>query len=556
MLVNLIQTFDESGRRWFAGENPEVSVDIANRWIADAKASADITLPQTPPGGLAITQAAAARSLLAAGSGQWTPASSTVVMASPPTIGAASAGNAATTIGAVDVQPWVQGAYNLFGGPWVSVAGAWFRCGYWSANTAVVGHGGVECILNTKDATGRFEFLMIGTAVATNIGARMLVKQSDGSWQRATAGVSLYPASADGILHRFVVTMGAAGKYTLRFDFSPAQGFGGIGLIPGDTLSATQPAAGRDLLVCDSYGGTISDSGGTYLIGADALGNKLRYRIQRDILVASAGGCGWVYKGGGALKKVNDYLAACITQAGPFENVIFGHGYNDIANAQLAADVATEATTAMQTVRSLLPNAGIRVLSPWKTAAATTTLARHYAIRDVLKTVCELFGGVFVDLSTKRNRVSPVLVQDTWSAQPTADVAASAVSIIVPNGPAPFISGGVAAARANWYAYVKDLADPTTSEVRKVTAMGSADPRTLTVAALTNAHAAASTVIAYCGPGTITGTGKQGTTAGDGNADWAIGTDGIHPTDAGHDLYADEISSETLYNLRVAAGLT
>lgn len=41
MLVNIIETFDEGGLRWFAGDNPDVARDVAARWIADGKATAD-----------------------------------------------------------------------------------------------------------------------------------------------------------------------------------------------------------------------------------------------------------------------------------------------------------------------------------------------------------------------------------------------------------------------------------------------------------------------------------------------------------------------------------
>lgn len=41
MLVNIIETFDEGGIRWFAGDNPDVARDVAARWIADGKATAD-----------------------------------------------------------------------------------------------------------------------------------------------------------------------------------------------------------------------------------------------------------------------------------------------------------------------------------------------------------------------------------------------------------------------------------------------------------------------------------------------------------------------------------
>lgn len=41
MLVKILQTFDTGARRLFAGENPDVSIDLARQWIANGYASAD-----------------------------------------------------------------------------------------------------------------------------------------------------------------------------------------------------------------------------------------------------------------------------------------------------------------------------------------------------------------------------------------------------------------------------------------------------------------------------------------------------------------------------------
>lgn len=68
-------------------------------------------------------------------------------------------------------------------------------------------------------------------------------------------------------------------------------------------------------------------------------------------------------------------------------------------------------------------------------------------------------------------------------------------------------------------------------------------------AALKVAAQAASNVQAFLDPyleGWITGTGKVGTTTGDGNSDVMISSDGIHPSQAGHDLYARRIANRVL----------
>lgn len=41
MLVNITEHFIESGREWQVGQNPDVPREVAARWIADGKATAD-----------------------------------------------------------------------------------------------------------------------------------------------------------------------------------------------------------------------------------------------------------------------------------------------------------------------------------------------------------------------------------------------------------------------------------------------------------------------------------------------------------------------------------
>ena len=78
--------------------------------------------------------------------------------------------------------------------------------------------------------------------------------------------------------------------------------------------------------------------------------------------------------------------------------------------------------------------------------------------------------------------VSPYTL-NYWQRLPSI---ATATSIQVQTGPSFYAGGGTQAGRTGWWVYI---ADGINSETRLVTNMGSADPRTLTVAALTYAHA-------------------------------------------------------------------
>ena len=66
------------------------------------------------------------------------------------------------------------------------------------------------------------------------------------------------------------------------------------------------------------------------------------------------------------------------------------------------------------------------------------------------------------------------------------------------------------------------------------------------------AAAAPRNVVGYIdsvGGSWITGTGKVGATAGDGNGDLLIANDGVHPSPAGHDYYARRIGQTILDTL-------
>lgn len=41
MLINITEYFIEAGREWHVGQNPDVPREVAARWIADGKATAD-----------------------------------------------------------------------------------------------------------------------------------------------------------------------------------------------------------------------------------------------------------------------------------------------------------------------------------------------------------------------------------------------------------------------------------------------------------------------------------------------------------------------------------
>lgn len=461
------------------------------------------------------------------------------VMAAPPTLSLGVA-NAATSIAtATDRLPDEAGAFTYLGGPFITQGGSFRIMGNWPSNTAIIGHGLVEFWADISEATGRFEVLIRGTTALANNGCRVAIQQKDGSWAYASAGASFAPGVSDNNTYRGLVTLGAAGLYKIRLEFAAANAFSGVAMLPADSCRATPKPRLRYLLVTDSYGTVVSDSG-TQMSSTDSFAAKLRWLTDYDIVVAAASACGWVQKSGGALLKVNEYLANCINkalEAGPLDGVIFAHGYNDYTGAQTAAAVISEVNTAISTCQQLLPNKALIAVSPWvvKTLGGAS-VQRVLEMRDAMKAAFLAAGGKFVDLlSLKPNEYVPA-----WQDAMLADSLAAATTIQVQTAPSLYGPSGTQAGRTGWWVYIQDGIN---SEMRQVSNMGTTDPRTLTVAALTYAHAAG-TPVYLAGPQYITGTGRQGATVGDGTADRYIGTDAVHPTVAGHAALARAVAGQ------------
>lgn len=84
MLVNIAEYFIESGREWQVGQNPDVPREVAARWIADGKATADTdgARNQSPVSGVAIT-VGSSRALTSADDGKIIECTTTVTLTVP-----------------------------------------------------------------------------------------------------------------------------------------------------------------------------------------------------------------------------------------------------------------------------------------------------------------------------------------------------------------------------------------------------------------------------------------------------------------------------------------
>lgn len=450
------------------------------------------------------------------------------LLASPPTVGALSAGGAATSlVGSVDILPDTPGAFHYFGGPIINEGGSYRVIGR-LPTASTTPHGGVECWVDLS-GSGQFEILIRQTSATATNGVRLAIQQSDRSWGYATAGVTYAPTSTGGAICRGLITMAAAGRYKIRLEFTAGAMFGGLAVLPADSVTATKKPRKRYFVIGDSYGQTVSDSG-TQFPGGDNWLNRLRYLTGYDFIASSIGATGYVADASGASVKFSAHLAADLAAVGgSVDGIIFAGGYNDYNTGGITtAATLAEVAVCMSLARQLLPSGEIIALAPWcVTTLGGASVSKALAVRDGIKSAVQAVGGKFLDLLTLP---AHEYAQSTWAATLNAATIVGATTMIVPTAPTPYGAAGTLAGRIGWWVTV---VDGDNSETRQVTSMGTSDPRTLTVAALTYAHAAGTPVV-FGGPQYITGTGKQGTTAGNGNADRYIGIDGTHPTVPGH----------------------
>lgn len=478
-------------------------------------------------GGLTNAKERAVDALLVSGAGIPGMPGRLPFVASPPPAVALSAAGAATGIaGSITILPDEPGAFSYFGGPNASEGGS-YRILNKPTTAGATAHGWVEFWLDTADATGRIELLLRGSIATATVGMRVAVQQAGGDWGYATAGVTFATGASNGLIYRGLVTLGAAGRYRLRVECSTSTHFAGVSIAATDTVAAVGKAPKRYMVFTDSCGNTISDSG-TFFEGGDNWINFLRYLTGYDLVCSSIGASGYTLAGSGV--KAADHLLADMAAAAPLDGVILAFGYNDYnTGGVVTADVATQVAACLALIRAYNPLLDVVVLSPWAVKGLhQSSVTRALGVRNVIKTAALAAGAKFLDLLSLP---VPLLNNAAWTDVTTSAITGgSSTTVTVGSAPEPFASGGTLAGRTGWYA---TIIDGDSTETRKVTSMGTTNPRTLTTAAWAFSHAAGVPIV-ISGPSCITGTGKQGTTVGDGNADRYVGPDGTHPTVAGH----------------------
>jgi hypothetical protein len=442
------------------------------------------------------------------------------VMVSPPTI---THGTSTLLAGSVVIPPWYSGAYTFTGG--VVAKGVTYPdyLGYGTqsmyTNTSA-SPWAAECDLDIVDATGRFEIQMKPNGTAA---VRIGVSANGGPMQYVADG----PSILDGTNQFHLVTMGAAGRYRVRLEFNSDARFYGIAVGITDTVRAVRPAGKRLVVVGDSFTEpTVQDTNPK--TSNHGWVQRLGLLLGVNAMSCGSGGTGYMNPGSGGRVKFRDRSTDWLSLLSPGDVLMFAGGIND--TAYTAAQVGTEAAACF----ALCP-AGVElvVLSPFWPRGFHSYSANLLAVRDAIKTAALAANATYLD----------VLQIPSPEALPAATTLAAATT-----GTPSTVSAVASIPNGTYF----QIGTDTNAEVRMVTGVSGSGPYTLSFGGsyngltgggnLARTHALGDPVIP-CGPGIITGSGKQGTTTGDGNADRYTGADATHPTGPGHLNIAIQVMS-------------
>jgi lysophospholipase L1-like esterase len=287
--------------------------------------------------------------------------------------------------------------------------------------------------------------------------------------------------------------------------------FHGINVGNTDGVRAVLAPPLRMVVVGDSFTEpTVVDSGGVWTWGwAQYLGAMLGV----DAWSCGAGGTG--YLNPGSKVKYRDRLADYVTPAPDI--IVWAGGINDYAGYTAAA-IGTEAAACFAAVKAALPNCQQIVTSPFYPRGNATFPLTLLPARDAIKAAAVAAGLPYVELL---ELPPPGTLLPAGTVQAATTVGASTISSSTSFPVGAFVRIGSGA----------------TQEVRAVSAVSGTGPYTLTVqqngANLAAAHAIGEPIV-QSGPSYVTGTGRQGATAGNGTGDRYTGTDATHPTVEGH----------------------
>lgn len=299
-----------------------------------------------------------------------------------------------------------------------------------------------------------------------------------------------------------------ASRAVRRIRISGISDLWGLQTGANDSVWASPLPGPRVHVITDSFGTGTSTGNGEFMSWAHVFGRAMGWP---DLLDAHNGGSGWVKDGSPAL-NFQDRISEVTTYAA--DVVVWAGGFNDAAS-YTAAEVRASADACLGAVAEAMPNALQIVVGPWCNAGIDSDGVKHLDFDVELRAAAAAVDGIFVSLH-EDDIDADLAVSTTLSAQASSGATSISTTAIIPSGSTVEIGTGSTRCR------------------RRVTYSSGSGPYVYAVTALGATYASGSSVVVK-GPSLWTGTGDTNT-AGSGNCPVLVGNDGIHPSQAGHDL--------------------
>lgn len=296
--------------------------------------------------------------------------------------------------------------------------------------------------------------------------------------------------------------------------------FSGVYTAATDTVFPAPQRGPKAVIIGDSF----TEGAVATVAGLTDYAATLGIALGWDNVIASGVGSTGYLAAPAPKVKYRDRISTDVIALNPQVVFITG-GYNDIGGST-ASQIQTEAGLLIAALKAGLPNAVIVWVAPYWTGGVETQGLTMCQITEALRTVALANGCVWISLTEQKrmNRQSDVAA--TLSSSP----AAGATSFTVNK---PLATG-------NTYKFT----DGTKFRVRSMA--GASPTWTVTTdSPISTAHTSGQ-AITQCGPSLWQGNGRVGTTTGYGNADILVSSDGVHPTQAGHDAIAYALASELI----------
>jgi lysophospholipase L1-like esterase len=323
---------------------------------------------------------------------------------------------------------------------------------------------------------------------------------------------------SSGNYYYFGVAFPVAAWHTIEMIFPTGLFWSGIWTHATDTILPVVQHNERIIFIGDSF----CEGAGSASLGATGYVNRVTDGLGWDnYLQSGVGGTGLLNTFGSSGNYRNRF-AADVYPFNPKVVVLQG-SLNDVTGGFSAASMAAEASAVITALNANLTSPTIIFTSQPTSFGVTETTNLSWAQRAAVKAAVLSGGAHYIDLLERPLPIGYTPLTHNLQSSPGVGV-----SSFTFNGNAPALNG------------VYEFPDKTRFLVKTVT--GTAPNWTVTTEASgLQTSQTSGTLATQVGDCPWTGTGNAGSPAGNGSCDVLVSTDGIHPTQGGHNMIGDMI---------------